>query len=95
MSASDNLSSALFHGTTHAFKKGDIVLPKKRGVAWATTDKKFARGWAAHRSIKGGSPQVYLVEPIDHEEVKATNKKHGMYPGTHISTKGFRVLKKA
>lgn len=94
MAASDNLSSALFHGSTHTFKKGDIVLPKKKGVAWATTDKEFAKGWAVHRSIKGGKPQVYLVEPVDPEEVKATNKKHGMYPETHISTKGFRVLKK-
>jgi len=95
MAASDHLSKVLFHGSTHPFKKGDIVLPKKGGVAWATTDRAFAKGWAAERSTKGGKPQVFIVEPVDHTEVKATNKKHEMSSDIHISTKGFRVLKKA
>jgi hypothetical protein len=35
--------SALFHGTAHPFRKGDIVVPGNDGYAYATPDIKYAQ----------------------------------------------------
>jgi hypothetical protein len=91
------LSRSLFHGTTNDFKKGDVILPKKKGVAWATPDKEYATNMALQRldeSGMAGKHHVYRVEPLDAQEVKDTNKKHGMTSSNVISTKGFKVMGK-
>lgn len=78
MSASDNLSEALFHASGADLKIGSVIKPtKKYRVAHATTSLKYATDFGeglthpgAHR--EGQIPMfgtVYTVEPVDAEEV--------------------------
>jgi hypothetical protein len=102
MSAQDNLSpQQFFHGTTHEFAPGDVVLPATRlgeefrpvGVgrvkhAYASSAPEFARQHAERRAQSGGNPRVYQVEPVDKDE--ATPWGGGSF---YRSQAGFRVLK--
>ena len=83
MSASDNLSHELFHGTDANLKPGDIVTPQEdEDYAFATNDPHFASDYG----------RVYKVEPIDKEDL--VDYKHDDAEATHyMSKKGFRVIK--
>jgi hypothetical protein len=99
MSAQDNLSQQLFHGTAHPFKEGDAVLPNSglfkgsTGTAFSTTDYEAAKSYAKERAEREGTlfGQVYSVEPIG-EKTAPTADRIG--PKTVVtSQKGFKVKK--
>ena len=106
MSASDNLSTQLFHGTNANLKPGDVITPKKYSKAFATTDASEAKAYAqTSRSMNKGETQpslfgaVYKVAPIDHEEMTTEsdaynlpNKNRGIDSSYRVSRKGFKVL---
>lgn len=48
MSASDNLSGQLFHGSIHPFKKGDVIKPQEHSEAFAT-DSSYLAGYYSSR----------------------------------------------
>ena len=82
MSASNNLSQQLFHGTIETLKPGDVIKPRtEHGTAWATTDLNYALAHAHERARTGFgvSPggeypvhhgNVYEVEPMDEYKEK-------------------------
>jgi hypothetical protein len=82
MSASDNLSQQLFHGTIETLKTGDVITPRTEGgTAWATTDLDYALKHAKHRVSSGYGANdggeypihhgnVYEVEPMDEYKEK-------------------------
>lgn len=96
MSAEDTLSQALFHGTTHAFKPGDIVEPRQSKFghgAFATTDPGIAHAFGddPERLERSGHlmGMVYEVEPVDKNEKLQVHGADDML----VSQKGFRVKK--
>ena len=99
MSASDNLSAVLFHGTMANLKPGDVVQPKEATgygapLAFATPHHSVARAFAVDK--EGNKGHIYHVEPIDASEVlKPSTIKGGRDWETEvISKKGFTVVKK-
>lgn len=74
-------SSALYHGSAHPFKIGDIVEPRSyAGVAYASTNRDVAAGYG---------PNVYTVEPVGEVQRQAgAAKEFGIYH----SRDGFRVI---
>ena len=100
MSAEDNLSKALFHGTAHAFKPGDIIEPNSglfkgiSGTAFATTDYESAKAYAESRAEREGATHgmVYSVEPVDKDETSRINDNLGRQ-SVITSSKGFKVKK--
>lgn len=87
MSASDNLSSQLFHGTAHAFKPGDVVTPQRHVAAFATERSKVAEAYAQSRAEAQGMlfGMVYEVEPVK-DDLKQDVPLH-----VRTSRTGFRV----
>ena len=93
MSASDNLSQALFHGTAAQLKPGDTVRPGRDfSHAFATTDATLAKEYGSN---------VYKVSPVDSKEAseytKAELAKWQSEPSADTksvvkSAKGFKVL---
>jgi hypothetical protein len=93
MSASDNLSKVLFHGTNAKLKPGDTVVPGSDFEhAFATTDSTLAKEYGSN---------VYKVSPVDSKEAieytKAELAKWQSEPSTDAksvvtSAKGFKVL---
>ena len=83
MSASDNLSKQLFHGTGASLTVGDIIKPMRHKVAHATTDKNYATAFgesSTHPDIDKNFQRplfgaVYTVEPVDHQEAEHTTDK--------------------
>ena len=83
MSASDNLSKQLFHGTGADLTVGDIIKPMRHKVAHATTDKNYATAFgegSTHPEIDKNFQRplfgaVYTVEPVDHKEAETTTDK--------------------
>lgn len=80
----------LFHGTPAFLAPGDLVLPRTRGLAYATPDRATAKAFA-----RGG--WVYEVEPLDPTACEARR-----VPSTGaevhrevVSVVGFRVLRRA
>ena len=82
MSAQNNLSQQLFHGSGVSFKPGDIIKPVNHRVAHATTSTWMAHAYAESdldpRTSRGNQPSlmsmVYTVEPVDaHEMASTTN----------------------
>lgn len=79
MSASDNLSQSLFHGSSHPFNKGDIIKPIDMNHAHATTDKAYADNYSyldAERNNNARDPKslftyLYKVSPVDAKEMHA------------------------
>lgn len=77
MSAQDNLSKQLFHGTIETLKPGDVIKPRTEyGTAWATSNMDYALKHTQDRvrSGYGANPggeypvhhgNVYEVEPMD------------------------------
>jgi hypothetical protein len=100
MSASDNLSHALFHGTIETLKPGDLVKPRHSGAAaWATPSLQDAEKHTQDRinsglgfSSEGKNPHhgnIYEVEPIGpnaHSDASNTD-----FPGARSSNIGFVV----
>jgi hypothetical protein len=101
MAAEDNLSRAMFHGTTSNLKPGDIVDPTQQVIsgkkeAYATTNYTEAHGYArirAHnRDALFGS--VYEVEPLENDETlkkSTSNLGDQRAKPIRISEKGFKV----
>ena len=102
MSAEDNLSKQLFHGTGATLKKGTIIKPVNDEVAWATSEPNIAEGYArtandrafgrVGRLKETNEPPalfnpVYTVEPVDPTDVTTTGTRNQI----HTSKKGFRV----
>ncbi len=92
MSASDNLSKSLFHGSSHPFNKGDIITPKGKGHAFATINLEYAKYHL--EEIKGKEGKVYTVEPVDRQEMEEETSK-GEFGNYRLSKKGFRVTGEA
>ena len=98
MSAQDNLSHALFHGTIETLKPGDLVKPRYSGArAWATPSLEDAEKHTQNRissglgfDSDGKNPHhgnIYEVEPlISSEDASSTD-----FPGAKSSTRGFIV----
>lgn len=87
MSAQDNLSHQLFHGTIETLKPGDIIRPRtEQGTAWATSDLNYALEHAHERARTGYGANdggeypvhhgnVYEVEPMDEYKQHPTEEK--------------------
>ena len=105
MSAEDNLSRQMFHGTDEVLKPGDLVRPMKgKGSNSFATDSldeaQAYAGYASKRWKPGGSPSmfgiVYEVEPTDVPTVHKTGIRMADNDATVFSsTKGFKVKKQA
>lgn len=99
MSAQENLSpQQFFHGTNREFAPGDLVKPAtqlgedfkpvgpdRSPRAYASGTPDFARKHAERRSMAGGTPRTYQVEPVDKDDVEA-------WGGFYRSQAGFRVV---
>lgn len=66
MSAQDNLSQQLFHGTGAVLKPGDIIQPRNLEAAYATVDP----GYAKHYANEGNYRPTHLQHPQDTHEIK-------------------------
>ena len=83
MSAENNLSGQLFHGTDANLSAGDVIVPKSRRVAHATPDPKAAATYAEMRTEPRNATHsqlsmygtVYTVEPADKKEFENTDKE--------------------
>jgi hypothetical protein len=98
MSAQDNLSHALFHGTIETLKPGDLVKPRYSGAhAWATPSLQDAEKHTQNRISSGlgfesvgkhpHHGNIYEVEPLISSEDASTPD----FPGARSSTRGFMV----
>jgi len=97
MSAEDNLSRQLFHGTIETLKPGDVIKPRTEdGTAWATTDLNYALTHAHERARSGYGARrggeypvhhgnVYEVEPM-HEHKNTEDKT--IFTGRAFKVKG-------
>jgi hypothetical protein len=97
MSASNNPSEPLFHGSIHPFQKGDIIMPGRTGLSWASSNLRHATEYARmgnRRALSNDSDYkvedqpvlfgtVYNVEPLKNDLVS----KGKIY----ASPSGFRV----
>lgn len=103
MSAHDNLSKQLFHGSTYSYKPGDVIVPREDPYAFATNDPENAAEYAETGHIQthhyGGQTAlwnpVYSVTPVSSREMAHTTKKaqgsEYEAPGHYMSKKGFTV----
>ena len=91
MSAQDNLSQQLVHGT-RAVLKGHIIHPGPSGYAYATTDPGSAELFGKTKLPEGevGENKVYRVMSLGTDNVT----KKGKFKGEthHLSPTGFLVL---
>jgi len=111
VSASDNLSQQLFHGTGAVIPTGGLVKTPD-DVTYATTSYGYAKAHAEDKLHRPAVPTpnwqmpmfnpIYEVTPVSKKEVKATTKAeqerapHHMYSDdVVISEKGFKVKKVA
>lgn len=108
MSAQDNLSSALFHGTHVKLNPGDVIKPftpepfnEFNKLAYATPDLQEAEGFASHRAHqnKMKTGYVYEVEPIGKTNTMNVSRLFPPYEsGNNVpyieSNQGFKVKKK-
>jgi hypothetical protein len=96
MSAEDNLSKQLFHGSMASIPVGGIVEDKGNG-AWASTSWGEASKYASSDFRSDPNPQpalfnpVYTVEPVDKAETEAHSKERNVPSDVRVSQKGFRV----
>lgn len=93
MSAQENLSQQLFHGS-RAKIEGPIIHPGPSGFAYATTDRGSAELFGKTKLPEGevGENKVYRVMPLGE-----TKTKKGQFKGEthHISDQGFLILGEA
>ena len=98
MSASDNLSKVLFHGTLAKLNPGDIVHPTERPgyggeYVFATDNHGAAKAFATDKD--GNKGHIYQVEPLDPQEVSQPMPIKGFKYGNEVvSKKGFKVIKR-
>jgi hypothetical protein len=98
MSAEDNLSRVLFHGTHAKLNPGDIINPTERpgyggAYAFATDNHGAAKAFATDK--EGNKGNIYHVEPLDPEEISQPMPIKGFKYGNEVvSTKGFKVIKR-
>jgi len=98
MSAQDNLSQVLFHGTMAKLNPGDIISPKEvtgygAPLAFATDNHGAAKAFATDSDGKKG--HIYQVEPVDAQEISQSMPIKGFKYGNEvISKKGFKVVKR-
>jgi hypothetical protein len=85
------LSEQLFHASPHPFKVGDVVEPRDREHAFATTSLGYAKRHLSQ--IRGEEGSVFTVEPVDVEDMKTETAK-GDFGNYRLSKKGFRVTGK-
>lgn len=98
MAASDALNPQLFHGTTHWFKTGDIIEPRKDTFykdspgTYADTDADSAGLWAgAKLTPKGEQPPLFRpVFPVEHVS-EHSDPIETLPPHFRRDTQGFRV----
>ena len=96
MSAQNNLSQQLFHGTIETLKPGDIIRDREGGASWATSKLDYALKHTAERTRTGFGARpggeypvhhgnIYEVEPLGvlHEPEESK--------GTYASKEGFQV----
>jgi hypothetical protein len=100
MTASDNLSSQLFHGSGHVFKPGDIVEPRNHTGAFAAVRPDLAAPYAESatrvtpKTASQGMTQipmfgmVYEVEHVGKDPRTPEQKAHHL---VETSKEGFRV----
>lgn len=98
------MPKALFHGTSHDLKPGDVISPhnaiggtdRGQGRAFATGDLRDAHSYARTRS-GGTGGRVYRVEPVDHSDLTMENIGRRRRDGfTNVSSpSGFRVVGEA
>jgi len=103
VTASDNLSSQLFHGSPHAIKTGDIITPKEHDVAYAANDPSYSDIYAVSHNYRDRQYALfgmnYTVEPVDAQEMHETTMgERSKWPDPSSapkkvfkSKKGFRV----
>jgi hypothetical protein len=98
----DFQTSALYHGTSHVFSPGDIILPISKleqvdyaddinlANAWATADLSSARDYAQESGYRHDKPpRVYHVSPVNAKDVQQDD----VFPEVHYSPSGFKVIK--
>jgi len=96
MSAQNNLSQQLFHGTKTNIPVGEIIKDRGNG-AWASTSWGEASKYASSefRSDPSSQPAlfnpVYTVEPVDKDEMETYSKERNASSNVRVSKKGFRV----
>lgn len=97
MSAQNNLSSALFHGSIHPYKVGDTVTPGPDDLAWASSKPEIAAQYAEVGNSRATSKNkrikvddqpvlfgtVYKVSPIKNDLISEED--------IHASRTGFKV----
>ena len=97
MSASDNLSQQLFHGSIHPFNVGDTIKPGPDDLAWATSSPEIATQYAEignSRSVTSNDRikvhdqpvlfgTVYKVKPLKNDLISEED--------IHASRTGFEV----
>ena len=66
MSAQDNLSQELFHGTGAVLKPGDVIQPRQHEVAYSTIDP----GYAKHYANEANYRPTHLQRDKDEKEIK-------------------------
>jgi len=100
MSAEDNLSEKLFHGTHAAIKPGGLIEPRAFGKAYASNTYRDSAHYASSRSFLQKQMvlfnPVYEVEPLEGdtpkvEETNMRNKEDQRYITHYTSERGFRV----
>ena len=93
MTASNNLSAVLFHGSAHAFKPGEVIEPRNHAAAFATTSHETAKAYASvdaeHHGVLMG--MTYEVEPVGEYTMQADHT--GLFKDVATSRRGFRVKK--
>lgn len=98
MSASDNLSKVLFHGTMAKLNPGDIISPKEvtgygAPLAFATDNHGAAKAFATDK--EGNKGNIYHVAPLDPQEISQPMPIKGFKYGNEVvSKKGFKVIKR-
>ena len=97
MSASDNLSKELFHGSIHPFKVGDVIKPGSDELAWATSNPETAKQYAEVGNSRAISKNpriatkdnpvlfgtIYKVSPLKDDLISEED--------IHASRTGFKV----
>ena len=89
MNESQRRWGPLFHGTTHVFTPGDLILPRSKKVAHAAPQIATARMFA------GGDGHVYEVEPVrpfTDNDVWEQHMKYSDGQREVVSRSGVRVL---
>lgn len=95
MSAQDNLSRQLFHGTIETLKPGDVIKPRtEHGTAWATDDLHYALNHAKDRVRSGFGANPGGEYPVHHANVYEVEPVSDYKPGEYANTfvgKQFKV----